>query len=144
MKLIVNESNQGIRIPREDGGTLKLRPKGQTGDKQEIDDLTAASEPVQRLKSASKVSLLSPEEAATRAAAEKKALPEKKKVEEPKVEAPKPEKVEEPKVEAPKPAKVEEPKVEAPKPEKVEEPKVEEQDDNEGSTKKSKKKSKKR
>jgi hypothetical protein len=112
MKLLVNESNSGIRLPRADGGTLKLRPKGQPGDRQDIDDKTAASEPVQRFLSAKKVSLLSAEEASTRAAAEdqakKKKAPVAKKEASP---APSPKK-EEPKPE-PKPV-VEEPKEEAP------------------------------
>ena len=119
MKLLVNESNSGIRLPRADGGTLKLRPKGQPGDRKEIDDNTAASESVQRFLSARKVSLLSAEEASTRVAADDRAKAVKAaKKKAPPAAAPKKDPTPEP-----------EPVVEEPKTEEapvVEEPKTEE------------------
>lgn len=72
MKLLVNESGTTIIVPREDGGVLKLAPKGNSGDRKEVDGKVAASEAVQRFLSAKRVSLLSAEEAAKRAAEEEK------------------------------------------------------------------------
>jgi hypothetical protein len=145
MKLLVNESNSGIRLPRADGGTLKLRPKGQPDDRKEIDDKTAASEPVQRFLSAKKVSLLSAEEASTRAAAEDKAKKKSKAAKKEAPPAPSPKK-EEPKPE-PKPV-VEEPKKEEKKEEApvlVPEPAKEEDKEEESFSKgKSKKKKNRR
>lgn len=120
MKLLVNESNSTVILFRADGGTIKLRPKGQDGDKKEVDDRTAGSEAIQRFLAAKKVSLLSAEQASTRTAA---VIPKAAPAPVVKKEEPKPKPAEPPKVEKPVEKQVEK-QVEKPAEKKIE-PKVE-------------------